>query len=399
VFPSQFMALGSFRGWLSEHFARRTTSGRYIAEVDGLRFFSIAMVVLYHLVEQLISMSHVPAAQQSWVARYAALGRFGPHLFFVISGFVLALPFAQARLGNGPTVRLKRYYLRRLTRIEPPYFVAMTLMLVAAVVIRHRPLLPLLAHYATGLMYANNILLHASNQFVSVAWSLEVEVQFYLIAPLLAMVFLLPTRRMRMTALFIAAAATLSWRPLRVGTPPYLPYYIELFAAGFAMAEIYAGGWNERQPRVLWDVIGVGSLLGLILVWFQPDRMVSQAAFPILALALFCAAFAGRWMRFILRSGPLTVVGGMCYTIYLIHLPIINNTSPVFQPLAARLGVATAFLVSFIVVVAAVGAASCAFFMLIERPTMREDWPHRTRVALRQFFTRRSPVIGQVSAE
>lgn len=394
------MASRLFREWLYHHFARRTTSGRYIAEVDGLRFFSIAMVVLYHLIEHLISISGIPGAEQGSLARYAALGRFGPHLFFVISGFVLALPFAQARLRGGRDVPLKRYYLRRLTRIEPPYFVAMTMMLAASVIIRHRPLGALLPHYGAGLLYLNDLLLHTSNQFVSVAWSLEVEVQFYLIAPLLATVFLLRSRSLRMAVLAIASAAIMYIRPLRVGTPAYLPYYIELFAAGFAMAEIYAGGWRENPPlRRTWDVVAALCVMGLVVVWMYPDLLASQICFPLLALALFCSAFAGRWTRAIVRNPALTVAGGMCYTIYLIHLPIINNASPIFGRLASRLSVGSASIASFVAVLGAVLIVSSVFFVLVERPTMREDWPQRTLAALRRIFARRPPVVVELPAD
>ena len=44
---------------------------------------------------------------------------FGVDMFFMISGFVLALPFATRYLAHGPRVSLRSYFLRRLTRLEP----------------------------------------------------------------------------------------------------------------------------------------------------------------------------------------------------------------------------------------------------------------------------------------
>ena len=52
----------------------------------------------------------------------------------MISGFILGLPFARHVLANGPPVVLKQYFLRRLSRLEPPYIVAMITLFIASVV-------------------------------------------------------------------------------------------------------------------------------------------------------------------------------------------------------------------------------------------------------------------------
>ena len=46
-------------------------------------------------------------------------------MFFVISGFVLGMPFCKRTLADGPPVNLGRYFLRRLTRLEPPYAISL----------------------------------------------------------------------------------------------------------------------------------------------------------------------------------------------------------------------------------------------------------------------------------
>ena len=56
-------------------------------------------------------------------------------VFFTLSGFILALPFASNRLGDGRVVKLSKYFWRRITRIEPPYLVSLALVAVFAGVI------------------------------------------------------------------------------------------------------------------------------------------------------------------------------------------------------------------------------------------------------------------------
>jgi len=92
---------------LLSRFSRETSSGRFIPEMDGLRFAAITMVVLFHLNGYLVArwpLHHSGLLpQSSWLAETALVGFRGVELFFVISGFILALPFASQHLAGGST--------------------------------------------------------------------------------------------------------------------------------------------------------------------------------------------------------------------------------------------------------------------------------------------------------
>jgi len=92
--------------------SRETTSGRFIPEMDGLRFAAIAMVVLFHLNGYLTAKTTFyerASIAPGWLCRVALLGSHGVELFFVISGFILALPFAAYHLAGAPVVSLRKY--------------------------------------------------------------------------------------------------------------------------------------------------------------------------------------------------------------------------------------------------------------------------------------------------
>src|SRR5882672_5587268 len=76
--PNRFLA----------HISRETSSGRFIPEMDGLRFAAIGMVILFHLNGYLTAKSTLPQyallAQSDWLARIALVGFRGVELFFVI---------------------------------------------------------------------------------------------------------------------------------------------------------------------------------------------------------------------------------------------------------------------------------------------------------------------------
>src|SRR5689334_17092779 len=93
-------------------FKRITSSGRFIPQIDGLRFLAISSVFLYHVHGYLTVGAGY--AEDGWWTRQLTTGHFGVQLFFGISGFILALPFASHHLRGAKRVSLRGYFLRRL---------------------------------------------------------------------------------------------------------------------------------------------------------------------------------------------------------------------------------------------------------------------------------------------
>src|SRR6185436_501593 len=183
--------------WLVTNFSRVTASGPIVREFDGFRFLAIAIVIAHHLLGiYLESTGRFAIPPQGWTTlkgesfliRLVGLGWFGVHLFFVVSGFVLALPFARHYLEGTQKPSLKAYYLRRLTRIEPPYLIALTIAMVVVVATRQN-WRDNIGNFFASFFYVHNLIYGEMSRIENVFWSLEVEVQFYLIAPLLALLF------------------------------------------------------------------------------------------------------------------------------------------------------------------------------------------------------------------
>src|SRR5579859_487680 len=127
--------------------------------MDGLRFVAIAMVVLFHLNGYLMVKTDFYAhAGRGWLGTVATAGFHGVELFFIISGFILALPFAAHHLSGGAPVSLRKYYLRRLTRLEPPYFVSIFLLLGISALTHRRITAPLYPHLLASLAYMHNMI-------------------------------------------------------------------------------------------------------------------------------------------------------------------------------------------------------------------------------------------------
>ncbi len=112
-------------------------------------------------------------------------------LFFVISGFILGLPFARQWLLGGRVVSLGKYFLRRLTRLEPPYIASYVVAALLLGIYTHGAGITrlYLEHIAAGVVYLKDIIFRASNPVNPVTWSLEIEIQFCITAPVFALLF------------------------------------------------------------------------------------------------------------------------------------------------------------------------------------------------------------------
>jgi len=123
---------------------RITSTGRFVPEIDGLRCVAICSVVLYHL-----------GGFLGW--RVAEHGYRGVNLFYVISGFILGLPFAAHYLQQKPPVKLRSYFLRRLTRLEPPYLLSLLICFGGLVWLQGRDWRELLPGLAASAGYVHSL--------------------------------------------------------------------------------------------------------------------------------------------------------------------------------------------------------------------------------------------------
>ena len=154
-----------------------TSSGHALDSVDGLRGIAILLVVAFHI---LCFRGHgspfitIPGmlARGGWV---------GVDLFFVISGCLISKPFLKAQI-NKRQVDLKKYGIRRLGKIAPPYYLAIALAAIKVYLLENST--DLAANVARDSLFYYAIA-DIPSSLLSVLWSLGVEVKFYLILPLL----------------------------------------------------------------------------------------------------------------------------------------------------------------------------------------------------------------------
>lgn len=294
---------------------------------------------------------------------------------------MICLPFAFHYLQGDRPVNLAKYFLRRLTRLEPPYILCISICFALLVFTKGESLTALAPHYLATITYTHNLLYKGFSTINGVAWSLEIEIQFYILAPLIVRVFFLPKISRRVTLVSMIVIACLAQPILKPGLLN-IGQFIQYFLLGFLLCDIYVSDWST-QPRqsltmdILW-IFAASALYALTgdhdRVWYDP--IWCAATCTVLFVGIY-ASFCGKYIHRILSLPVLTVIGGMCYTIYLYHEQAFSLIGRLTIPLHMTDGLWTNYSIQFILMVPAMLALTSLPFVLFEKPFMRKT-PRRS---------------------
>lgn len=360
-------------------FRRVTTGSNYIPEIDGLRFIAIVTVVLLHTSTNYIitfGNSVSETGWYSWTEPFFSLGGVGVDIFFSISGFILAMPFAKTYLFQEPKTKLKNYYWRRVTRLEPPYLISLIALFFCYVVFFHKDWLSYLDNFGASVIYSHYLIYGTWNEINPVAWSLETEVQFYIIAPFIS-IFLFSksiwVRRIIMVILILTLDMIIPglMGPLtRLHLCKSVINYLHSFLIGFIFLDYYFLELKNIKKGFYWDIIGV---ISFVLIFNNhPDLNNSnRVIFDMGVFGLFASVFKGIVMNYIFSLEWVTSIGGMCYSIYLLHYPILFACMTFFSKVGIN---GSNSLLIFVVSISLTLSISSIFYKLIEQPCMYKNW-------------------------
>lgn len=366
--------------------SRVTSGGKLVREIDGLRFFAVLGVVVCHLNSNIGTargdLYGANPINEFWFWLFSH-GSVGVPLFFAISGFVLALPFAEHRLAQGPRPKLGKYFLRRVTRLEPPYIANLLLLTMLLVLIKGKSFDDLLPHLLASAFYVHNLIYDAHSLINVVAWSLEIEVQFYILAPLIATVFLVRgtlARRCLVVALACLFAAVQNYTPESSALFRWchmsIVYAMQYFLMGFLLVDLYLIDWNKAPRRGLaWDGVCSLSWLGLVAAMYV--EKYSPFTMPAMILLIYVGCFRGVVWNRIVCNRWLVTFGGMCYTLYLYHGKILYAMGGSLNRIPATGRLEVDLLVHLLISYPVVLALGSAIFVCLEKPFMQRDWPAR----------------------
>ena len=375
---------------------RRITSGRkVIKEIDGLRFIAIMPVMILHMNERFLRNTEIEFAnpvEQSLLHSVVLSGGVGVFIFFVISGFILSLPFASHFLRGERKPGLAKYFVRRLTRLEPPYIFWMTIFLFGFIYIKDPGLTSGFRHYIASITYTHVFWYGEWSPINPPSWTLEVEVQFYILAPFLASAFfsISNTVKRRMTIAVVISVIILAQKFIGFYDVPYyltILGHLHLFLIGFLLADIYLCEWsvqNKKSSNAWYDLLAVVSLYMLFFPTYRPIWMIVATVF---LFTFFYSVFRGYYFNRFFTNRWVMFLGSMCYTIYLVHLPLAELVILFTKNIQVTNYYSINLFVQLLVYIPFALFFSIVGFALVERPFMDREWPKNLVAVLRRKFT------------
>jgi peptidoglycan/LPS O-acetylase OafA/YrhL len=360
---------------------------------DSLRAFAALGVLVSH------AGFLAGASQDAWYGSVVAQGSVGVTVFFVISGFLLYRPFLAADLEGRPRARLRDYARRRVLRIIPAYWLALTV--IAAVLSLHG----VFGHdwwhyYLLAQVYDQDTVAGG----LAAAWSLCIEVSFYAYLPLHAPVMRrlgagrdrAARLRLELGGLVVLSGASLAVRAISLASGGSvldltLVTTFFWFALGMALAVASVAdapgrglGAIGRHPGACWLMAGA-IYLTLAVILRTPDDgvlrysqgqwMVQHVLSGLLAICFVAPAALGQelggWPRRVLAWRTLAWLGLISYGIYLWQ----GGWVAWLTSHGARDWVSSSPFVVLTLATAA-GTVACAAlsYYVLERPLMRRKY-------------------------
>jgi peptidoglycan/LPS O-acetylase OafA/YrhL len=378
---------------------RRITSGAsWIPQIDGLRFIAIAGVILSHTLAQVTHQGRTLPTLSPLLHSLLLMiqnGGRGVRLFFVISGYILARPFLRQHRLGGPAVKLRSYFLRRITRLEPPYILSLLIYAGALYLINHRPLHAMLPHLLASMGYVHGFVYYAGSTINFVTWSLEIEIQFYILAPLLANLYRIESTLLRRGLLIglILFFCFENSRPIPFRYYDLTPLvYMQYFLSGLLLTDLLEYPRHTSRQTWLWDLV---SLAGWPTIFLWGAIGTTPSWMPLIMVPVCLAAFYGKASNWFFRQSFVALTGGMCYSIYLMHMLIVSASFRAIKYLRMP-GTMETVVVQMTVLMAITLVLSTAYFVLIERPCMDPEWPQKLWRKVRRAEEKR---VAQTAAQ
>ncbi len=394
--------------------------GGTIAALDGVRAIACLMVIGYHISLMARDTRLWSENSDSLITALLLAGNAGVTLFFVLSGFLLFLPYAHALLFDQPWPSMRRFYLRRALRIIPGYYFSLLLIVLLA---HPEYLQPArwgqLALFPVFLMDSTRTTFQQLN---GPYWTLAIEWQFYLLLPFIALgIFGLTRLAARFVShekrLWVAVGSLLVvvgwglftryWGAYFMAHPSatfltprsvlngalFFTYgvdgkFLEDFAIGMLAGLIYtccraANGPLARRKLCaasgwLWGC-GIVFLLFLALQYapalkslVQPYSWLTELGLSVgFGCCILAILFDGAALRRTFEWTPLRWIGLISYSLYIWHLPLLNAFQQNIGPELTSLPHLLAYSLYWVWVAVAVLPFSFAVYQLIEKPGMR----------------------------
>jgi len=311
---------------------------RHLAALDGLRGIAIALVMVYHFWLITWFPTQFSLGPVSFnIDVYAQAGMTGVTLFFFISGFCLFYPYAQTLFDGREPQTVSMFAYRRMLKILPSYYVGIALW-IALGFAQFSSHDDAVRQVLTHVFFVHGFWSDTNGSINGVLWSLATEVQFYVLFPAIAWIFM-------RKPLWTFVAMVVIGNVYRFGVVNLydsgrlinlLPGTIDVFGAGMLAAWLFRYVSVKRPEFANRKAIAtVVAAVGLFALYLSIDTVynhrsdehwgerwylygVPSIAFSMTILTLG-SLFAYRWWQAALANPVLLLLSYLSYNLYLWH--------------------------------------------------------------------------------
>ena len=425
--PSIFRRFGQWGKGLLDN-EQKNGKHNTISVLDGVRGVAILMVIVFH-VNRVTGDNLWNQAKYPLASSLSTAGGIGVTLFFVLSGFLLFMPFAKALLFKTSWPLARIFYMRRVLRILPAYYVSLFLIILFQYPeYLHRDHLKNLLLFLTFFMDSSRATFRQLN---GPYWTLAIEWQFYMLLPIIALgIALLVSRipiKKRLPAVTVCLIGIIIWglfirywglyfldNPSQSFLVPRSEMniimfflfgmtgkYTEDFAIGMlvSLCYIYAQqpttrktfvrGWQRLSPW-MW---GAGTLIVVFdALWhFKYNYVASSWSFitPVMmqnfdwlnemllaigfGLCIAAILYGSRGLKAIFNWPVLRWVGLISFSLYIWHIPLLvlfqSRIVPLFQSL--HLNRFAIYSLYWVWVLGFIFPFAFLSYLIVEKPWMR----------------------------
>lgn len=322
----------------------------YLYALDGLRAISLIFVVMFHTWQQSWIYANIQLTPSIKLFDFDIIQRFGYvaiDTFFVLSGFCLFYPIARDMFGESKFGGWKQFFIKRLRRIYPAYILILAFALIfpkfSYAIYDTQNTAQVIRHLVSHLLFLHNTDAGTIMSMVPTSWTMSVEVQFYLLFPLIC----IPFRKkpiLTFIAMLIFGQALRMYLIGTINVSPQIiqaitPTYIDVFGFGMICAYfvVYARNKSKTINSLKLYMTVISALCVFLSVcymyWLRDARFPqghnADVYFRFLYRGLFSALIAGFiftscfsydfWQKKIWGNKFFVFLSSISYTVYLWH--------------------------------------------------------------------------------
>ncbi len=332
---------------------------RKFQELDSLRFVAVIAVLFLHFGTAFLLYNNQYSVSDDDFFRslQIIIGSKGVPLFFSISGFLIVYLLKRNDFNN---FNFFEYLKRRLIRLYPPYILALLIFFIVQCFFSDKYFSELFLSLVTSFFYLHDIVYNHWSYILPVAWSLEIEIQFYLLAPLILLISSRINSLLFTIIMYVSITIFFNWYVFFDFRNVF--WYLKFFLPGMIVAEVYVAGLLFKKKIWFYDIVFLISFFSFFSFSYTPYDSL------ILCFLLF-SVFNLKYLKKIINNKVFNFIGQISFSVYLLHYPLFHFFLKYFSSyFSFGFGYFYDYAIQFLLFVPFTIILIYPFYLIVERP-------------------------------